>query len=84
MLECCIYDIKKVGTDPQFFPKMRRTLAVKSLVNLACAVVLGRQHMLWFLVRGIIGIVLLQGSKMLLPAGEVLMRMLNKSEMGTY
>lgn len=38
---------------------------------------------MWFLVRGIIGIVLLQGSKMLLPAREVLMKMLNKSEIGT-
>lgn len=49
MLECCIYEVKGVDTDPQFFPKMRRTWAVKSLVNLSCAgttyaVVSGQGH----------------------------------------
>lgn len=82
MVEYCIYEVKKVGTDPQLFPKMRRSWAVKSHVNLAGTSVLGREHEIWFLVRGIIGIVLLPGSKMLLLAREVL-RMLNKSEVGT-
>lgn len=83
MLEYCIYEIKKAGTDPQLFPKMRRSWAVKSLVNLACASALGRQHDMWFLLGGIIGIILLPGSKMLLLPREVLMRMLNKSDIGT-
>lgn len=71
MLECCIYEVKKVDTDTQLFPKMRRSWAVKSLMNLACACVLGRQHEIWFLIRGIIGIVLLLCSKMLLLTREV-------------
>lgn len=38
---------------------------------------------MWFLLRGIIGTVLLPASKMLWLAREVLMRMLNKYEIGT-
>lgn len=82
MLECCIFVVEKVGTDPQLFPKM--SWAVKSLLNLACASVLGRQHGTWSLVRGTVGIALLPGSEMLLPPREVLMRMLSKSEIGTF